>query len=155
MRALFKSSIILALLAVSVYLYWSQSQDFFAPPKPKALIAPVDPAAKAEEELDYLVAKRIGSLREWQAFLTAHGSGFYAQSARAEVERLLHAEKTPGPVAAEVSNSASPSVTAAIGAERPAFCKRDEERLVRLSPSSDERLRASPTNCAARGCDLS
>ncbi len=153
MRALFKSSIILALLAVSVYLYWSQSQDFFAPPKPKALIAPVDPAAKAEEELDYLVAKRIGSLREWQAFLTAHGSGFYAQSARAEVERLLHAERTPGPVAAEVSNSASPSVTAAIGAERPAepsaglqvvtptqdeICKRDEERLVRLSPSSDE-----------------
>ena len=158
MRALFKSSIILALLAVSVYLYWSQSQDFFAPPKPKALIAPVDPAAKAEEELDYLVAKRIGSLREWQAFLTAHGSGFYAQSARAEVERLLHAEKTPGPVAAEVSNSASPSVTAAIGAERPAepsaglqvvtptqdeICRRDEERLERLrnGRSSEEAVR--------------
>ena len=68
MRALIKSSIILALLAVSVYLYWSQSQDFFAPPKPEALIAPVDPAAKAEEELDYLVAKRIGSLREWPSW---------------------------------------------------------------------------------------
>ena len=158
MRALIKSSIILALPAISVYLYQSQSQDFFAPPKPEALIAPVDPAAKAEEELDYLVAKRIGSLREWQAFLTAHGSGFYAQSARAEVERLLHAEKTPGPVAAEVSNSASPSVTAAIGAERPAepsaglqvvtptqdeICRRDEERLERLrnGRSSEEAVR--------------
>ena len=135
MRALIKSSIILALLAISVYLYWSQSQDFFAPPKPEALIAPVDSAAKAkiDEELEYLVVKR-----RW-----------------AEVEKLLHAEKTPGPVAAEVSNSASPDVIAAIGAQRPAepsaglqvvtptqdeICRRDEERLERLrnSPSSEE-----------------
>ena len=168
MRALFKYSIIPALLAITVYLYWPQSQDFLAPPKPEALIAPVDSAAKAtiDEELDYLVAKRIGSLGGWQAFLTAHGSGFYAQSARAEVEKLLHAEKTPGPVAAEVSNSASPDVIAAIGAQRPAepsaglqvvtptqdeICRRDEERLERLrkSPSSDAVARyANELGCA-------
>ena len=97
MSALFKCLIILAsAVAISIYLYLSQTEDVtFVPPEPEALIAPVDAAAKADidEELDYLDAKRIGSLGGWQAFLTAHRSGFYAQSARAEVEKLLHSEK--------------------------------------------------------------
>jgi hypothetical protein len=83
------------------YLYWSQSQDFFAPPKPEALIAPVDSAAKAkiDEELEYLVVKRteVGGSRK--------------TASRREDARS---------VAAEVSNSASPDVIASIGAQRPA-----------------------------------
>ena len=48
MRALFKYSIIPALLAITVYLYWPQSQDSFAPPKPEALIAPVELRGQSE-----------------------------------------------------------------------------------------------------------
>ena len=52
-----------------------------------AAVAPIDPAAAAllDEDLDYRIAKRIGSLDGWRSFLTAHGSGVHAQSAREEV----------------------------------------------------------------------
>jgi hypothetical protein len=47
------------------------------------------PPASIDEELDYTVAKKLSSLAGWRAFLDAHPSGAYAQSARAEVERRL------------------------------------------------------------------
>ena len=130
------------------------------PAKPGAAVAPVDPARAAlvDEELDYRVAQRLGSLEGWRAFLAAHGSGVYTQSARAEVESLLLAEKAPAPTAAKISNGASPDARAASEAVGPAppspgtevaaltpdeVCKRDEDRLARLrgSPSSDEGAR--------------
>jgi hypothetical protein len=57
--------------------------------KPAADVVPIDPAAAAliDEELDYRIAQRIGSLDGWRSFLTAHGSGVHAQSAKAEVEK--------------------------------------------------------------------
>ena len=75
--------------------------------KPAANVVPIDPAAAAlvDEELDYRIAQRIGSLEGWRSFLAAHGSGAHAQSARAEAEVL--AGKSPAQVAAEVSNGAS------------------------------------------------
>ena len=48
MRALFKYSIIPALLAITVYLYWPQSQNSLAPPKPEALIAPVELSGQSD-----------------------------------------------------------------------------------------------------------
>ena len=52
--------------------------------KPAADIVPIDPAAAAliDEELDYRIAQRIGSLEGWRSFLAAHGSSAHAQSAR-------------------------------------------------------------------------
>ena len=79
-----------------------------------AHLQPTPPASPAsiDEELDYMVAKRLASLEGWRAFLAAHANGTYAQSARAEVERLLPGEKAPAPAAAEVSNGASPDAKA-------------------------------------------
>ena len=56
-------------------------------------IEPTSPAAPAsiDEELDYIVAKRLASLAGWRTFLDAHPSGAYAQSAGAEVARRLGA----------------------------------------------------------------
>jgi hypothetical protein len=56
-------------------------------------IEPTSPAAPAsiDEELDYIVAKRLASLEGWRAFLDAHPSGAYAKSAGAEVARRLGA----------------------------------------------------------------
>ncbi len=87
----------------------------------ESAVAPVGAPASAsiDEELDYLVAKRLGSLAGWRGFLATHGSSVYAQSARAEVERLLLAEKAPAPAAAEVSNGASTDVRAESGAMDP------------------------------------
>ena len=64
-----------------------------------AAVIPVEPTSTAsiDEELDYTVAKQLASLAGWRAFLDAHPSGAYAQSARAELARRLGASATtPG-----------------------------------------------------------
>ena len=176
MGALFKSSIFLALaIAIGVYLYLSLSDEDVTSVPPEASVAPVaaGPAPVAEaaqadiddDLVDYLAARQIGSLEGWRAFLTAHGSGLHAVLARAEVEKLLHAEKTPAPAIAEVSHSASPDGQATSEAARPAappagtevapllleeICRRGEERLERLhnGPSSEEAARfANELSC--------
>jgi hypothetical protein len=95
----------------------------------EAAVAPVAAPASAsiDEERDYEVAQRLGSLEGWRGFLATHGSGAYAQSARAEVERLLLAEKAPGPAAAEVSNGASTDASAASEAMGPVPPPRETE----------------------------
>ena len=128
--------------------------------KPEVAGALVDPAAAArvDEDLDYRIAQRRGSVEGWRSFLAAHGSGVHAQSAKAEVEKLLLAEKTPTPPGAEVSNGASTdakAVSEVMGSAPPSpgvevaaltpdeICKRDGDRLERLrsSPTSDEAAR--------------
>jgi hypothetical protein len=136
MRELFKYAMVLAFgLAVGSYLHGSPSlegvdklkwfdginviiDEAFAPRKPEAAFAPVDPAAAAliDEELDYRVAQRIGTLDGWRSFLAAHQNGAYAQSARAEVEKLLPPQTAPAPAVAEVSNGAPADAKA--GSER-------------------------------------
>jgi hypothetical protein len=135
--------------------------------KPEVAGALVDPAsaARVDEDLDYKIAQRKGSVEGWRSFLAAHGSGVHAQSAREEVEKLLLAEKAPTPPGAEVSNGSSTAkaVSEVMGSAPPSpgvevaaltpdeICKRDGDRL--------ERLRSSPTsNEAARfanelGCE--
>jgi len=78
----------------------------FVSAKQAADVVPIDPAAAAliDEELDYRIAQRIGSLEGWRSFLAAHGSSAHAQSARAEAQVL--AGKAPAQAAAEVSNGA-------------------------------------------------
>ena len=63
--------------------------------KPEVAGALVDPAAAArvDEDLDYMIAQRRGSVEGWRSFLAAHGSGVHAQSAKEEVEKLLLAEQ--------------------------------------------------------------
>jgi hypothetical protein len=77
--------------------------------KPKADSTAVDPTAagRVDEELDYLIAKRNGTLDGWQAFLAAHASGAHAESAEAEVDKLSLRAKASQPATAEVSDSAS------------------------------------------------
>ena len=81
-------------------------------PQQRAAVAPVEatpPASPAsmDEELDYMVAKRLASLEGWRAFLAAHANGAYAQSARAEIEKRHGAEKPPAPGNSEVLNGAT------------------------------------------------
>ncbi len=135
MRELFKYAFVLSFgLAVGSYLQGSLSLEgvgklkwfdeinviinkAFVPRKPEAAFAPVDPAAATliDEELDYRVAQRIGSLEGWRSFLAAHGNGAYAQSARTEVEKLLPPRTAPAPADAEVSNGGSTDAKAGSG----------------------------------------
>src|SRR5208282_491318 len=164
MRTALKYAILLALVVASGFyiVYGPVSLEDIAPipVKREAPVAQVEPAPSAsiDEERDYLVAKRLGSLAGWRGFLAAHGSSVYAQSARAEVEQLLVAEKAPAPAAAEVSNGGStdaraegeamgpippPTGTEVAALATDEVCKRDGDRLARLrsSPSSDEAAR--------------
>jgi hypothetical protein len=63
----------------------------FEPPPPAGNVMP----ASIDEELDYMVAKRLASLEGWRAFVAAHPDGAYADSARAEVARQLGANNAP------------------------------------------------------------
>ena len=94
----------------------------FAPPKPEATVPPNElaGAASVDEELDYMVARRLGSLDGWSAFLAAHANGAYAQSARAEVERLRLARNGSAPPAAEGLSGASPDAETGSQGVRPA-----------------------------------
>src|SRR5277367_4558318 len=58
--------------------------------KPQAEVS-VDPiaAANVDEDLDYRIAQRIKSIEGWRSFLTAHPDGPHAQSARAELDKLV------------------------------------------------------------------
>ena len=128
--------------------------------KPEVAGGLVDPAAAArvDEDLDYRIAQRKSSVEGWRSFLAAHGSGVHAQSAKAEVEKLLLAGQDPAPAATEVSNGSSTDAktgSAVVGSAPPdpgtevaaltpdEICKRDGERLERLrsKPTSDEAAR--------------
>jgi hypothetical protein len=120
----------------------------------------IDPvaAANVDEDLDYRIAQRMKSTAGWRLFLAAHPHGPHAQTARAEFDKLNPAETHPAPPAAQASNGRSPEMktpteAAAPGLSPPGLevatlptdevCRRDEDRLERLSSSatSDEAMR--------------
>ena len=98
MRRLLKYTFVLA-LAVGGGCYvvfgpFSLEDVVPMPAERNAAVIPVEPTSPAspasiDEELDYMAAKRLASLQGWRAFLNAHQSGAYAESARAEVARRL------------------------------------------------------------------
>jgi hypothetical protein len=128
-----------------------------APAKPEARVSPVDPiaAANVDEDLDYRIAQRMKSTEGWRSFLAAHAAGPHAQSARAELDKLVPVEKPPAPMAAQASDgglsdmktpsedtsSDQPSPRSEVASDE--ICRRDEDRLERLSnsPTSDEAMR--------------
>ena len=130
------------------------------PAKVEAGVSAIDPiaAANVDEDLDYRIAQRMKSTEGWRSFLTAHPDGPHAQSARAELDKLAPAEKSPAPATAQASNGGSsntkipsevaspgrlwqPSEVATLASDE--ICKRDEERLQRLSnsPTSEKAMR--------------
>ena len=128
-----------------------------APAKPVAGVSLVDPiaAANVDEDLDYRIAQRMKSTEGWRSFLAAHPAGPHAQSARSELDKLLPVERPHAPAVAQASNGGSsdaktPSEDSSPDRLSPRsevasdeICKRDEERLGRLSksPTSDEAMR--------------
>ena len=60
-------------------------------PAPNASKGPAEAAIgdpNAEVAADYMMAERVGSLQAWRAFLAAHGSGYYANLASAQLAKL-------------------------------------------------------------------
>ena len=127
-----------------------------APAKPEAGVSPVDPIAaeNVDEDLDYRIAQRMKSTEGWRSFLAAHPAGPHAQSARSELDKLLPVERPHAAAVAQASNGgwsdaktpsefASPdrlSLRSEVASDE--ICKRDEDRLLRLSsPTSDEAMR--------------
>jgi caspase domain-containing protein len=117
--------------------------------------------------LDYQAAERVGSAAGWRAYLADHGSGYYADLARAQLAKLSSEEapKSAGIVVAAAKNAAShasnaPSADALSAGGRPDLrrpqqdaalepaaapigdqvCKREEAELSKLrgNPSAGE-----------------
>src|SRR6516225_1152525 len=172
-----KNAFVLALAVAVIYVYAPLSQEdiaklrwlddinviinkWLAPAKQEVRVSPVDPvaAANVDEDLDYRIAQRMKSIEGWRLFLGAHPDGPHAQSARAELDKLVPPEKPPTPVAVQASNDGSPETKTPSEAASPSqpssgsegatpaadeVCGRDEDRLERLSNSrsSDEAMR--------------
>ena len=169
-----KYALVLALALAVIYAYAPLNLEDFAKPrwlddisvivnrplapaKPEARVSPVDTiaAANVDEDLDYRIAQRMKSTEGWRSFLAAHAAGPHAQSARAELDKLVPVEIPPAPVAAQASDSGlsdmktpsedtssdQPSPRSEVASDE--VCRRDEDRLERLSnsPTSDEAMR--------------
>jgi hypothetical protein len=104
--------------------------------KPQAAVLAVDPAgaARVSEDLDYRIAERIGSVEGWRSFLAVHGTGVHAQTATAEVDRLL-SEQASGQATAKVSNDTSLGAKAASDTVRAAPLSSGTE-VAALNPES-------------------
>jgi hypothetical protein len=134
--------------------------NVLAPAKREVRVVSVDPvaAANVDEDLDYRIAQWMKSIEGWRSFLAAHPDGPRAQSARAELDKLVGAQTPPAPEIAQASNNGSPetrtpSETASLSQSSPRsevatpttdeVCRRDEDHLERLSNSrsSEEAMR--------------
>ena len=132
----------------------------FAPANRNVRVVSVDPvaASNVDEDLDYRIAQRVKSMEGWQSFLAAHPDGPRTQSARAELDKLVGAQKPPAPAAAQAPNNGSSNTKTMSEVARPGrpshpseaatlasdeICKRDEDHLQQLStsPTSDEAMR--------------
>jgi hypothetical protein len=150
MTALFKYAIVLASgVVIGLYLNRPMSLERVANlariDDTEAIV--VDPASAGGvgEDLDYLIAKRTGTLEGWRAFLAAHASGVHAKSAEAEIDKLTALVK---PAAAQTSpeakiDSEAARVAPALVAAAPALhqvCNSDGDCLggLQSSPSGDE-----------------
>ena len=174
MGAIRKYAFVFALALAVIYAYAPLSLEDFAKPrwfddinvivnksltpaKPEAGVSQVDPiaAANVDEDLDYRIAQRMKSTEGWRSFLAAHAAGPHAQSARAELDKLVPVEKPPAPVAAQASDgglsdmktpsedpsSDEPSPRSEVASDE--ICRRDEDRLERLSnsPTGEQAMR--------------
>src|SRR5271165_4028097 len=108
------------------YVYGSLGGEDVAlvPAKPAAAAPMAVPPSSADldEALDYRLAERVGSLEGWRAFLAAHPSGFFAQLARVQVEKMLPAGTANASAPAGAADVGGPLDTqpAAGGTGRPA-----------------------------------
>lgn len=133
---------------------------FLAHPRREPGVSRIDPvaAANVDEDLDYRIAERTKSADGWRSFLAAHPHGPHAPSARAEFDKLIPPAAPLAPALAQAPNGGAPAakaVSEAAFVARPApppraaslsgdeICKRDEDRLQRLSSSatSEEAMR--------------
>jgi hypothetical protein len=80
-------------------------------PEPKGSEAQSRPAAatnsNADVRADYEIAERIGTIEAWDYFLAVHGTGYYANQARAQRAKLAQAVAPPSP--ARPASPAPPS----------------------------------------------
>jgi hypothetical protein len=104
-----KYGFVLALAVAVIYVYAPPTRDDIAklrwlddinviiskvlvPANREVRVVSVDPvaAANVDEDLDYRIAQRVKSMEGWRSFLAAHPDGPRAQSARAELDKLVH-----------------------------------------------------------------
>lgn len=75
------------------------------------------PAAGPDPRRDYEFAERVGTKEAWDSFLSVHKSGFYAELARSQREKVARAESPVIPQVPQVPPA--PNVKAPVAAAQP------------------------------------
>ncbi|MGY2047357.1 caspase family protein [Methylobacterium sp. JK268] len=113
---------------------------------------PADAGAGGREaRRDYELAERVGTREAWTSFLSTHGTGFYADLARAQVAKLslgsrngptetsaIGPERRPLPPTRPADRDPATAAVAPAAPPGPAgACHREAERLARLRTARD------------------
>jgi hypothetical protein len=116
--------------------------------KPEAGVSLVDPiaAANVDEDLDYRIAQQMKSTERWRSFLAAHPDGPHAQTARAELDKLVPPETPAASAFAQASTRESDTKTPS---EAAAPARPSQPSQV-AAPTSDEICRHDEIVC--NGC---
>jgi len=120
-----------------------------AEPKREIVIQPsaVPPPGAADPLRDYEFAERVGTREAWDSFLSVHSSGFYADLARAQRDKLAVRGAPAAPVAPAARKPANISVLPPPGAART------PEPEPEAKPDLAEVTRNLQTELRRIGCD--
>lgn len=113
------------------FVYGSLGGDTMALVPPKA--APVDPEAQAR--VDYELAAQIGTREAWDSFLARHGTGYFAELARAQTKKLSLAQETRAK-----ADEARREAEAQAAQKTAEFRKQIEEQSARETAAAKQKL---------------
>jgi hypothetical protein len=105
-------------------------------PEPKTARTTADP--NLDIRIDYEMAERVGTSEGWESFLAIHGSGYYADLARAQLAKLKATTPATPPATVPVKQEAVPVVLERAPTEHPAVKPKPEIGL--HTPAEPERL---------------
>ena len=180
MGIIWKYAFLLVLALAVIYVYAPLSLEYvvklrwlddinvvvtksLAPAKPEASVSQfVQSPLRMSMRTDYRIAQRIKSNEGWRSFLDAHPDGPHAQSARSEARQTASgreascADGCPGLewwIIGHGLRARRPSGRLLHCSKPPStICKRDEDRLQRLSSPTRDKAMRFLTDYAARSC---
>ena len=134
------------------YWYGSLGGEAIAlvPPKPQPKPIEQSKPPSAEVRLDYELAKEIGTKDAWDAFLNTYKTGFYVDLAKAQLAKLMAAEREAEQAAAlqraeeERRAKAAAEIERQKAEQQAALQRAEQERLAKAAAEAERAKPADP-----------
>ncbi len=109
----------------------------------------VDSDSNLPAGTDYEMAERVATADGWHAFITAHGSGYYAELARAQLAKLIADPTHSGVEITPPSTNPKPPPAVAVRQEvtRPPTKDSKPDRERQVAPAPSDGLKSAEQEC--------